>query len=62
MLAESSSDHRRALTMLAESPDGCTEALLMAHGFRLKTLAELIVAGLATMKSESTQAGGRRLR
>jgi hypothetical protein len=26
-------DRRRALELLAASPDGCTEALLLAHGF-----------------------------
>ena len=26
-------DRRRALELLAASPDGCTEALMLAHGF-----------------------------
>jgi len=40
-------DHLRALSILADSPNGCTEAMLIAHGFTIDSLAELIEAGLA---------------
>jgi hypothetical protein len=40
-------DRRPALTMLADSPEGCTEAILLVHGFRPKLIAELVAAGLA---------------
>jgi hypothetical protein len=43
---------RRALELLAGSRDGCTEAIMLAHGFSIEMLVELINAGLATAKSE----------
>ena len=36
---------RRALELLAASPDGCTEAIMLAHGFTVEMLVELIRAG-----------------
>ena len=41
-----------ALRLLAENPDGCTAARMVAHGFVLEVLIELIVAGLATTQTE----------
>jgi hypothetical protein len=41
------SEHRRALTMLAGSPGGCTELLMRAHGFRPDFVSQLVRAGLA---------------
>jgi hypothetical protein len=35
-------DERRLLELLAESPNGATDALLLAQGFTLDVLAELI--------------------
>jgi hypothetical protein len=32
---------RRALEMLAASRDGCTEALMLAHGFTIEQMVEL---------------------
>jgi hypothetical protein len=37
---------RRALELLAGSADGCTEALLFAHGFTEATIAGLVDTGL----------------
>ena len=34
--------HRRALVLLASCPDGCTEAVMQAHGFTIEQIAELI--------------------
>lgn len=48
---------RRALELLAGSPDGMTEAILLAHGFTVDMLADLIHAGLATAKIERMVAG-----
>jgi hypothetical protein len=45
-------DRRRALELLAASPDGYTEALMLAHGFSTDMMAELVNAGLATATSE----------
>ena len=44
------SDHRRALAMLAGSPGGCTELLLRAHGFRPDFFTQLVRAGLAAAR------------
>ena len=41
-------ERRRALELLAASPDGCTEAIILAHGFTTDFLVDLICAGLAT--------------
>jgi hypothetical protein len=39
------SDRRRALKLLASCRDGCTEAIMIAHGFTIPQMVEL-VAGL----------------
>ena len=44
---------RRALELFAASRDGCSEAIMLAHGF------ELVRAGLASAKAERIVAGGR---
>ena len=38
----------RALRLLARCPDGCTEALILAHGFTVPFLAGLVTARLVT--------------
>jgi hypothetical protein len=48
---------RRALTLLAGSPDGTTEAVMLAHGYKLALLVELIRDGDASAKSERMMAG-----
>jgi hypothetical protein len=45
-----STEHRRALMMLAGSPGGCTEILLRAHGFRPDFVSQLVRAGLAAAR------------
>ena len=40
-------DRRRALELLAASPDGCTEAIMLSHGFTIPQMVELVRAGLA---------------
>ena len=37
-------DRRRALELLAGSADGCTEALMLAHGFTIPLLVEQLAA------------------
>jgi len=41
-------DRRRALAILAENPDGCTRAIMLARGFPLALLNRLVRTGLAT--------------
>ena len=55
------SDQRRALELLAASPDGLPEALLIAHGFTVAQLVELIAAGLASAHAERVVAGGKAI-
>ena len=35
-------EQNRALRLLAGSPHGCTEAILLAHGFTAELLADLL--------------------
>src|SRR5262245_39831231 len=54
-------DRRRALELLATSPDGTTEAIMLAHGFTIELLVELINAGLASAQSERVVAGNKTI-
>ena len=55
-------DRRRALELLAGSREGCTKAMMRAHGFSIDMLVELVKVGLATTKHERMVAGGRQHR
>jgi hypothetical protein len=57
LMATLTDEQRRALQLLARSPSGCTEALLMAHGFEVAMLSRLAVA-----VDHSTTAGRRRMK
>ncbi len=50
-------ERRRALELLASSPNGAAEELLMLSGFKRKMLAGLVLAGLATVATETVHAG-----
>jgi hypothetical protein len=52
-------DFRRALELLAASRDGVTEAIMLAHGFTVPMMVELINASLASATAERVVAGGR---
>jgi hypothetical protein len=52
---------RRALELLAGSPDGVNEALLLAHGFTRQMLAGFVRSGLATWHHRTVRAGGRTI-
>ena len=54
-------ERRRALELLAASPGGCTEAIVLAHGFTTDFLLDLIRVGLATTQTERAVAGGRSM-
>jgi arylamine N-acetyltransferase len=54
-------EQRRALDMLAGSPNGCTEAALRANGFTVALLAKIVRSGLAVASPEIVKAGGRTL-
>ena len=58
-------DRRRALELLAGSREGCTKAMMRAHGFSINMLVELVKVGLATTKrmvADGRQSGVLRLR
>jgi hypothetical protein len=60
MAAQSATHQRRALELLAVSGrQGCTEAFLLAHGFTLDLLTDMVRAGLATAQIERARAGGQ---
>jgi hypothetical protein len=47
-------EQRRALQLLASIPFGATETIMLAqHGFKRRTLANLVHAGLATLEHAS---------
>ena len=48
----------RALGILAGARNGVTDAMMLASGFRPGVLANLVLAGLATVETETVQAGG----
>jgi hypothetical protein len=54
-----SRDQRRALRLLAGSPLGATEAIMLAHGFTIEMLTILVRDGLATATPETVHAGKR---
>jgi hypothetical protein len=43
--------------LISRCPDGCTEAILLAHGFSIGMLAELVFDRLAVTKVEKTVSG-----
>ena len=53
-------DRRRALELLASCRDGCTEAIMLAHGFTTAQMVELIRHGLATAAPERVVTGARK--
>jgi hypothetical protein len=50
---------REALRMLAGSPDGCTVTTLMARGYAIVALHDLVRNGFATAHRENVGAGQR---
>jgi hypothetical protein len=57
-----SPEERMALGILAGSPNGATEELLVhGHGFTRRMLSGLVSAGLATSRREVIKAGARTI-
>jgi hypothetical protein len=52
---------REALKLLASCQDGCTEAIMLANGFTIALMVELVRAGLATAAAERMRAGNMTL-
>jgi hypothetical protein len=53
---------RRALELLAAEPDGMIDGLLLAHGFTVPLLVDLVRAGLATATAERMAIGPRTIK
>jgi hypothetical protein len=48
--------------LLADCPqEGCTEAIMLAHGFTIEQMVELVRAGLATATAQRVKAGRERM-
>jgi hypothetical protein len=53
----------RALKKLAGAPQGVTEPLLIvAHGFSVGMLADLVLAGLATVVTDAVRIGDQTIK
>ena len=52
-------DGRRVLELLARSAQGCTEVLLLAQGFSVELLCDLVCDGLASAHAERMVAGSK---
>jgi hypothetical protein len=50
-------ERRRLLRLLARSRDGVTEALLLAYGFKIAFLAEVVADGYASASKTTMRAG-----
>jgi hypothetical protein len=48
-------EERRALALLANDPNGVTEAMLVAHGLAVSMLAGLVVDGLVIARHEASR-------
>ena len=56
-----SSIRHRALAFLAGCPDGCAEGLLLANGFTIELLVELVRDGLASATPERVVSGRKTI-
>jgi hypothetical protein len=55
-------EQRRVLELLAGSPRGYTKGRLLADGFTVDILADLVREGLATAQRGTVRVGGRMIR
>jgi hypothetical protein len=55
-------DQRPALRLLAAAPNGATEAIMLAHGFTISLLDDLVLRGLATAEKRAMRAGRRPIK
>jgi hypothetical protein len=61
-MAKLSDEELRALRLLARYPSGCTEPVILAHGFRLDQIANLVFRGLAKREVSNVTVGGRQVK
>jgi hypothetical protein len=51
----------QALELIASGPSGCTKGRMLANGFTVDMLADLVREGLATAHRGTVRAGGRAI-
>jgi hypothetical protein len=51
----------RALRLVAENPEGCTVPAMLAHGFSIELINQLIRAGLVTARTKRVIRGERSI-
>jgi hypothetical protein len=61
-MAKLNDEELRALRTLARSPSGCAELVLMAHGFELDQVANLVFRGLANREVVDQTVGARSVK
>jgi hypothetical protein len=54
-------DDERRSRLLAENPDGCSRAIMLARGFSLSLLNRLVRAGLATSHIDCEERGNKAI-
>jgi hypothetical protein len=55
-------DECRALQRLADVPRGIAETLMLAHGFTPELIDGLVLAGLATVVTDTARIGGQTIK
>jgi hypothetical protein len=55
-------DQRRALRRLADVPRGIVETLMLANGFKGESIDGLVLAGLATVMTDTARIGGETIK
>jgi hypothetical protein len=61
-MAKLTDEQLRALLLLARSPKGCTEALMMAHGFESAMLGQFMLDGLVKAETHDMKIARRRVK
>jgi hypothetical protein len=61
-MAKLNDEELRALRTLARSPSGCAKSVLMAHGFELDQVANLVFRGLAKREVVNQTVGARSVK
>jgi hypothetical protein len=57
-----SDEELRALRLLARHSSGCTEQVILAHGFELCQIANLVFRGFAKREVSNVAIGGRQVK
>jgi hypothetical protein len=61
-MAKLRDEELRTLRLLAQYPSGCTEPVILAHGFTLDRIANLVFRGFAKREVSNVTIGGRQVK